>query len=196
MPDETTQPTILLEPTPVLAEPQSAPVIAPTATQSPTEPTTSELANLEKPLEAPPEAPEGPTSPSTTVLGQTLESPISVPEPQNPSPAPVQTAVEPPPTPVPAPQPTVVIQAPNPRSFLAKALEKIQFRKRAKLEKIVRLATEKKSIANDQVQKLLYVSDATASRYLLQLVRDGRLRKVGPDGRARYEPVSGSIPTK
>ena len=81
---------------------------------------------------------------------------------------------------------------------------KIQFRKRAKLEKIVKLATEKtldhggsgkKSITNDQVQKLLYVSDATASRYLLQLVKEGKLKKVGPDGRARYEPVSGSLPT-
>ena len=78
------------------------------------------------------------------------------------------------------------------RSFLAKALEKIQFRKRAKLEKIVKLAGEKHSITNDQVEKLLRVSDATATRYLTDLMRQGRLRQVGARGGARYEPLIGS----
>lgn len=96
------------------------------------------------------------------------------------------------PTPVVVPPVYVASPQANPRSFLARALASIQFRKKAKLEKIVKLATEKGSITNDHVEKLLRVSDATATRYLAQLVKEGRLRKVGPDGRARYESVSGS----
>ncbi len=80
----------------------------------------------------------------------------------------------------------------SPKSFLAKALEVIQFRKKAKLEKIMKLAREKHSITNDQVQKLLRISDATASRYLSELVRQGRLRQLGIRGSARYEPTVGS----
>lgn len=78
------------------------------------------------------------------------------------------------------------------KSFLAKALEKIQFRKRAKLEKVMKLAGEKKSITNDDVEKLLHVSDATATRYLAELVRQGRLRRIGVPQNPRYEPLSGS----
>lgn len=53
---------------------------------------------------------------------------------------------------------------PSPKSLWAKALESIRFRKRAKLEKIIKLANEKGSVTNDRVQKLLRVSDATAAR--------------------------------
>jgi len=194
MPPDPTQPRTVTEPATTPVVPQSAPVIDPVATQSPTEP--APLGTAETvPTTMPPVAPEAPTSPVTIEMKQMPTPPIPAPEAQNPPSAPVIAPVEPPPSPSPAPQPSVITQASNPRSFIAKALEKIQFRKRAKLEKIVKLATEKKSITNDQVQKLLYVSDATASRYLLQLVKDGKLRKLGPDGRARYEPVSGSLPT-
>ena len=45
-------------------------------------------------------------------------------------------------------------------------------------------------VTNDQAQKLLRVSDATASRYLAQLVKSGRLRLVKAVGRgARYAPA-------
>lgn len=198
MPPETTQTapsTVPLQnPT---DEPQSVPVIDPVATQGPTEPVPPSTAISETPT-MPPVAPEAPTSP---VVPETNVSAPPVLEPQIPPSAPVSAPVEPPPTSTLAPQTAPVVQAvapataPNPRSFLTKALEKIQFRKRAKLEKIVKLANEKKSITNDQVEKLLHVSDATASRHLLQLVKEGKLKKVGPDGRARYEPVSGSLPT-
>lgn len=83
----------------------------------------------------------------------------------------------------------------SPKSLLAKAMEAIRFRKKAKLEKIMKLAQEKRSITNDQVQKLLRVSDATATRYLSELVRQTRLRRFGIRGSARYEPTIGSIPT-
>lgn len=186
MPPDPTQPTTTPEPAQAPAEHQSAPVIDPVATQGTTEPLPTSTAVSETST-MPLVAPEGPTS---TVIPPSGQISVTSPEPQNQPVVPVIPPVEP----APAAQ-TVIALQPNPRSFLAKALSTIQFRKRAKLEKIIKLASEKKSITNDQVQKLLYVSDATASRYLLQLVKEGKLRKVGPDGRARYEPVSGSLPT-
>jgi len=188
MPDAPSQPITPNEPTQTPAEPQSVPVGAPIAIQSPTEPVPTST-GVSETSTMPPVAPEAPASPVTIEIEQMPTPPIPAPEPQNPPSAPVSAPAEPPPTPAPTPQPTVVIQAQNPRSFLAKALASIQFRKKAKLEKILKLATEKHSITNDNVEKLLRVSDATATRYLAQLVREGRLRKVGPDGRARYEPA-------
>ena len=81
---------------------------------------------------------------------------------------------------------------PPPKSFLAKALESIQFRKKAKLEKIIKLANEKKVITNDDVEKFLHVSDATATRYLNILVKQNRLKVSGNRRSARYEPINGS----
>jgi len=56
----------------------------------------------------------------------------------------------------------------------------------------MKLATEKKSITNDQVEKLLHVSDSTAQRYLTQLSKEGKLKRIGKDGSSRYEPLNGS----
>lgn len=183
------QPTTPPEPAQTTAEPQSAPVVAPEPTQSPTEPVLVSTGDSTAPT-MPPVAPEAPTPLDTSVSAEIPVSAIPASEPQNTPPAPVSGRVEPPPTPAPAPQPVVVIQQANPRSFLAKALEKIQFRKRAKLEKIVRLALEKKSITNDQVEKLLHISDSTAERYLGQLVKEEKLQKIGKTSTARYEPVT------
>lgn len=191
MPDETSQPTTSPEPAQTPVEAKSAPIVAPEPAQSPTEPIPASTVDSTA-SNVPPDAPESPTS---TVIPPSGQISVSAPEPQNPPSSPASTPAEPSPTSAPAPQPVVVIQQANPRSFLAKALEKIQFRKRAKLERIVKLALEKKAITNDQVEKLLHVSDATASRYLLQLVKDGKFKRVGPAGRARYEPASGSLPT-
>ncbi|OGM97505.1 MAG: hypothetical protein A2735_02110 [Candidatus Yanofskybacteria bacterium RIFCSPHIGHO2_01_FULL_41_21] len=93
-----------------------------------------------------------------------------------------------PPTPTPAPAPITSPAPASLKSFLGKALEKIQFRKRAKLAKTVELAVKKRSITNDDVQKLLRVSDATATRYLSELVRQGKLRRAGTTSGTRYEP--------
>jgi len=77
------------------------------------------------------------------------------------------------------------------RELLARARGVIQFRKRAKLDKILKLAegknNEKKLISNDMVEKLLRVSDATADVYLRQLVNEGKLRKVGAGRALKYE---------
>lgn len=160
-------------------------------------PQPEQSANLE-PISVPPEqavstteqAPEAPPGP----LESAPNAPISAPaETSVLSP---ETVVSTPPEPVPIQAPVAQsVPQPNPRSFLQKALDAIQFRKRAKLDKIIKFAALKGRIANDQVEKLLRVSDATATRYLSQLVKEGRLKRVGPDSNARYEPVSGSIPT-
>lgn len=94
----------------------------------------------------------------------------------------------PPPTETPAPPPQPVADT-SIRGRLSQALEALRFRKRASLDKILQLAAKKKSIKNDDVEKLLRVSDATASRYLAQLVKDGKLRRSGIRGGGRYEPV-------
>ena len=52
---------------------------------------------------------------------------------------------------------------------LTKAQLTIQEKKRKKLEKIIEALNTKGKITNDEIEKLLHVSDATATRYLEQL---------------------------
>lgn len=68
------------------------------------------------------------------------------------------------------------------RGFAAKAHALIFERKRKKLDKIVAEATKRGLITNDQVEKLLRVSDATATRYLSQLEKEGKLHQEGKTG--------------
>lgn len=94
----------------------------------------------------------------------------------------------------PEPQPSVpvlapTIQKPDSRSLFAKAREIIQFRKRKKLEKIMNLYLKKQSINNDDVEKLLHVSDATATRYLDQLEREGKIQKQGSGKYVSYSRI-------
>jgi hypothetical protein len=105
--------------------------------------------------------------------------PIETPKPEIPQPSPA-------PQPVPPTNPTTSITI---KDRLYAALEKIQFRKRAKLDKVLALAAKKRSIKNDDVEELLKVSDSTAQRYLNQLVREGKLRRSGPPQNAVYEGV-------
>lgn len=87
------------------------------------------------------------------------------------------------------------------KNLLLRAKEKIQFRKRVKLEKIMDMVkskaaanaaanagqAEQEKITNDNVQKLLHCSDATAARYLRELVKQGRLKMISSRGGAFYE---------
>jgi len=65
-----------------------------------------------------------------------------------------------------------------------KARATIQDRKRKKLEKILEALTTKGKITNDEVEKLLHVSDATATRYLSALEKEGKIQQVGKTGKA------------
>ena len=68
--------------------------------------------------------------------------------------------------------------------LLAKAKNAIQFRKRKKLDKIMTLFLKKSKITNDEVEKFLHISDATATRYLSQLKKEGKIKQVGKTGKA------------
>jgi len=76
------------------------------------------------------------------------------------------------------------------RDLWAKALGAIQNRKQKKLEKIMTLFASRTSITNDEVEKLLHVSDATATRYLSALEKQGKIKQVGKTGAGvRYEKL-------
>jgi hypothetical protein len=69
-------------------------------------------------------------------------------------------------------------------SLLAKAREKLQFRKRKKLDRILVEIAKKGKITNDEVEKLLHISDKTAERYLSQLIKEQKIKTNGQKGKA------------
>lgn len=68
------------------------------------------------------------------------------------------------------------------RGDLALANAKIQEAKRKKLDKIMARLSEKVRITNDEVEKLLRVSDATATRYLQALEKENKIKQTGSTG--------------
>ena len=73
-------------------------------------------------------------------------------------------------------------------SRLQASVDKRRAKKQAGLEKIVAFAIKKRSITNNNVELLLHVSDATATRYLSDLVKAGRLKRTGERASATYQP--------
>lgn len=67
--------------------------------------------------------------------------------------------------------------------LLLKARAKIQFKKRLKLEKIMGLFAKKPQITNDEIEKVLHVSDSTATRYLDQLEKENKITQNGKTGK-------------
>jgi len=59
-----------------------------------------------------------------------------------------------------------------------------QERVKKKLEKIIEFLSTKGKITNDEVEKLLHVSDATATRYLEQLEKEGKIKQEGRTGKS------------
>jgi hypothetical protein len=65
--------------------------------------------------------------------------------------------------------------------------EKRKQEKQASKDKIMELAGRQKEISNDDAEKLLGVSDASATNYLQELEQEGKLEQVGQEGRfVRY----------
>ena len=58
--------------------------------------------------------------------------------------------------------------------------------KRENLQKVLELFISRDKLTNDDIQKLLGVSDATATRYLEELEKEGRIRQAGRTGRGVY----------
>jgi len=144
------------------------PVVPPSpAIEAPVETPPVELAPV--PAEAAP-APE--TAQSSTLTAQIPPNesiapesdPIETPEPPSAA-APVQTGI---------------LHAA--REILVKARVAIQDRKRKKRDKIMLALNTKNKITNDDVEKLLHVSDATATRYLSALEKENKIKQVGRTG--------------
>ncbi len=155
----------------------------PVATDSPAvvEPPQAEPAPLAETAETitpEPTAEELPET-STAQMGRNepLPAPTVAPEIMTPSPAPTSPSPTQPPVAIPAPQTLGAV-------ILAKARAIIQSRKQKKLEKIMALFTKQTSITNDQVEKLLHVSDATATRYLSHLEKERKIAQSGKTGHA------------
>ena len=91
-----------------------------------------------------------------------------------------------PPEPEPIQPPSAAANTPTParhiRDFLTRARIATQDRKRKKRDKIMLALTTKSKITNDEVEKLLHVSDATATRYLSALEKENKIRQVGKTG--------------
>ena len=159
---------------------------------SPQEPTPEAPipSSIPEPVDVPPVVPEGPTEAESAVPVNIDNEQISPVEPENP--APEQTAqTENPSSNQPVSKapvtPTAQIPVSEPfakLSLLAKARKAIQFRKRKKLEKIMGMFLKQSSITNDAVEKLLHVSDATATRYLEQLEKEGKVKQEGKTGKS------------
>ena len=148
-------------------EETSQPPAEPTA---PVEPATAAEAAPSEPVEVPP------------AETQTAQIPESEPLPPEPEPIAPTPAPEPPQAATSAP----VAPAPThpARDLLVKARATIQDRKHKKLEKILEALNAKGKITNDEVEKLLHVSDATATRYLSALEKEGKIQQVGKTGKA------------
>jgi len=161
----------------------------PTPTQEPTEPAPIPPSTTEQ-VDVPPVAPEAPLEAESAIPVNVDNEQISPVEPENP--APEQTAqTENPSSNQPVSKapvtPTAQIPVSEPfakLSLLAKARKAIQFRKRKKLEKIMGMFLKQSSITNDAVEKLLHVSDATATRYLEQLEKEGKVKQEGKTGKS------------
>lgn len=184
MPDTEPQSMPAEEITPPAKEPQ-------TPTPAP-EPSPSEHPSVfeTKPAEPDPAPIELPPTPETPASVEPPSTPINNLQPTTPPEARLATGGDnqAPAAQTPQSQPSEPTRQ-NPLVFLQRAREKIQFRKKARQEKIMALAAKKRSITNDDVEKLLRVSDATATRYLAELVRQGRLKPSGVRGSAKYEPL-------
>ena len=73
---------------------------------------------------------------------------------------------------------------------LERANLKRQNRKRERINEILGLFAERQKITNDEVEKLLHVSDATATRYLETLEKEGKIKQVGKTGKyTNYEKI-------
>lgn len=82
--------------------------------------------------------------------------------------------------------PVIILKKNIARELLVKARNAIQSRKRKKLDKVMTLFLKKQKITNDEVEKFMHVSDATATRYLSQLEKEGKIKQSGKTGKSVF----------
>lgn len=123
----------------------------------------------EAPADVPSEPTEPPSVAAEVIAEPQSESPTPDPKPESPT-----TASAPSTTPTNTPE--------HDRELLKIARAKIQSRKQKHLEKILTLFEKKENITNDDVENLLHCSNATARRYLNELLKQGKIRRLGKTG--------------
>jgi ribosomal protein S25 len=170
-----------ITPAPIETQPAPAPVETPVAT---VEPVLVETTVLEV---TPPETTQ-PTQTETVIeptLAQTTTEVTSVAQVETPAPAPVVTQTQTSTSaqvvasvvaPVVAP---VIAQTftKSIRELFTKAQLAIQNRKRKKIDRILTLFAKQAMITNNEVEKLLHISDSTATRYLSTLEKEGKIKQ-------------------
>jgi len=156
--------------------PAPAPEPAPTTVEP-----ESSRPNGSTPTDVPLEAPESPISVPAPIPVESQNEGVNQPESDVP-PQPASTS------------PTLQSQPPLQqdqvgfiRVLLAKANAKLHSNRQKKLDNLMLMAQKKRNITNDDVQKLPRVSDATATRYLVKLVEQGRLARVGSPRDVKYQ---------
>ena len=160
----------------------------PPSSQEPTEPV-FENTGISQPSTMPPEALETPRNSDNTIPVNNDNGAGNEPEPIRPetesspeilenkgSNEPKQETAQ---TPVNEPLSKLSLA----RQLLISARNAIQFRKRKKLDRVMSLFLQKSKITNDEVEKFLHVSDATATRYLSTLEKEGRIKQDGKTGK-------------
>lgn len=128
--------------------------------------------------------------PSNSASSSQATAQIPVNKPLSSEPEPLESAPVSTPNPKPEIQPEAIpVILPNTNKILellAKAKNAIQSRKRKKLDKIMTLFLKKSKITNDEVEKFLHISDATATRYLSQLKKENKIKQVGKTGHSVF----------
>jgi len=82
--------------------------------------------------------------------------------------------------------PIIISTKSKARELLIKARNVIQSRKRKKLDRVLSLFAKQTKITNDEVEKFMHVSDATATRYLSQLEKEGKIKQTGKTGKSVF----------
>ena len=73
------------------------------------------------------------------------------------------------------------------KGFISRQIEEKEKNKKKTLE----LFKDKKEVKNNDVEKLLNVSDATATNYLSELEKEGKIIQIGERGRGVYYKKKG-----
>ena len=108
------------------------------------------------------------------------------PEPAPPRPSPIPTPIQPTSVPTESFKTKFITKL---RSNLVTAREKRLETRDRHLEKIMNLALKTQRVTNNNVEKLLGVSDRSATRYLKILTKQGRLIRFGKAQNIFYKPI-------
>jgi len=163
-------------PAPASEPTSTAPLSIPEATESPQETPLSSATATPSPVG------EGATAPPEPEIEVSEIAPVPS-TPATPSEPPVTTVAT---TPVSFPQTASAALLPA-TELPARGLAARRARTQENLDTVLILAGKQEYITNDDVEKHLHVSNATASRYLSMLVKVGKLLRIGSKSHARYK---------